>query len=104
MRDCIGLVFAADCAWPSAKAKGMYQSTTVRLFIKPFCGWCAEAMEWLDSNRIKYNTLDVMSDRAAWNEMVRLSGQNRAPVIEVDGEMLADFGTSELARFWEELG
>ena len=87
-----------------AKAKRMYQPTTVRLFIKPFCGWCAEAMEWLDRNKIKYNALDVTSDRAAWDEMVRLSGQSSAPVIEVDDEMLADFGAPELARFWEELG
>ena len=86
-----------------AKAKVMYQPTTVRLFIKPFCGWCVEAMEWLDSNKIKYNALDVTSDRAAWDEMVRLSGQSSAPVIEVDGEMLADFGASELAQFWNEL-
>ncbi len=61
-------------------------------------------MEWLDGNKIKYNMLDVTSDRAAWDEMVRLSGQSRVPVIEVDGEMLADFGASELARFWDELG
>ena len=86
-----------------AKAEPMYQPTTVRIFIKPFCGWCAEAMEWLDSNKIKYNTLDVTSNRAAWDEMVRLSGQSCAPVIEVDGEMLADFGASELAQFWSEL-
>ena len=87
-----------------ARAKVMYQPTTVRLFIKPFCGWCAEALEGLDRNKIKYNTLDVTCDRAAWDEMVRLSGQSGAPVIEVDGEMLADFGASELARFWEQLG
>ena len=86
-----------------AKAKRMYQPTTVRLFIKPFCGWCSEAMEWLDRSKIKYTALDVTSDRAAWDEMVRLSGQSSAPVIEVDGEMLADFGVSELAQFWNEL-
>ena len=87
----------------SPKAKRMYQPTTVRLFIKPFCGWCDEAMEWLDRNKIKYISLDVTSNRAAWDEMVRLSGQSSAPVIEVDGEMLADFGASELAQFWNEL-
>ena len=86
-----------------AKAKRMYQPTTVRLFIKPFCGWCSEAMEWLDRSKIKYTALDVTSDRGAWDEMVRLSGQSSAPVIEVDGEMLADFGASELAQFWNEL-
>ena len=87
----------------SAKAKLMYKPTTVRLFIKPFCGWCDEVMEWLDLNKIKYISLDVTSDRAAWDEMVRLSGQSSAPVIEVDGEMLADFGAYELAQFWNEL-
>jgi glutaredoxin len=87
-----------------AKAKVMYQPTTARLYIKPFCGWCSEAIEWLDRNRIKYNTVDVTSDLVAWDEMVRLSGQTCAPVIEVDGKMLADFGADELARFWNELG
>ena len=87
----------------SAKAKLLYKPTTVRLFIKPFCGWCDEVMEWLDRNKIKYISLDVTSDRAAWDEMVRLSGQRSAPVIEVAGEMLADFGASELAQFWNEL-
>ena len=91
------------CKVRLAKAKRMYQPTTVRLFIKPFCGWCSDAMEWLDRSKIKYTALDVTSDRAAWDEMVRLSGQSSAPVIEVDGEMLADFGASELAQFWNEL-
>jgi hypothetical protein len=35
--------------------------------------------------------------------MVRLSGQTRAPVIEVDGQVLADFGTNELEPFWNRL-
>jgi hypothetical protein len=33
--------------------------------------------------------------------MVRLSGQELAPVIEADGKVLADFGPEELAKFWE---
>ena len=75
----------------------------VRLFIKPFCGWCHEAKDWLDERGIAYEELDVISDRAAWKEMVRLSGQTLAPVIDVDGEVLADFGTDQLERFWKKL-
>ena len=33
--------------------------------------------------------------------MVKLSGQSLAPVIDVDGKILADFGPEELAAFWE---
>jgi len=75
----------------------------IRLFIKPYCPWCHKAQRWLDERGIKYETLDVISDSEAYTEMVNLSGQRLAPVIDVDGKILADFGPEELARFWEQL-
>ena len=75
----------------------------IRLFIKPYCGWCHKAMRWLDERGVKYETLDVIADTKAYDEMVELSGQTLAPVIDVDGEILADFGPEELAKFWETL-
>lgn len=75
----------------------------VRLFIKPYCGWCQEAIEWLDARGIQYETLDVISDPKAQKEMVQLSGQRLAPVIDVDGEILADFDTEQLEVFWGRL-
>ncbi len=75
----------------------------IRLFIKPYCGWCHKAQRWLDERGIKYETLDVIADRDAMTEMVALSGQTLAPVIDVDGQILADFGPEELAKFWEKL-
>ena len=82
----------------------MYKPETVRLYIKPFCGWCREVIEWLDSNNISYQVFDVTLDRSAWDIMVDISNQNLAPVIDVDGEVLADFGVTELSKFWEKLG
>lgn len=76
----------------------------IRLFIKPYCSWCHKAMNWLDDNDIKYEVLDVIANDAAYDEMVKLSGQELAPVIDVDGKILADFGPDELARFWKTLG
>jgi glutaredoxin len=75
----------------------------IRLFIKPYCGWCHKAARWLDAQGVNYETLDVIADQEAYAEMVELSGQTLAPVIDVDGEVLADFGPEELARFWEKL-
>jgi glutaredoxin len=60
-------------------------------------------MRWLDEHDIDYEKIDVIADVAAFDEMVRLSGQELAPVIEVDGKVLADFGPEELAKFWEKL-
>jgi glutaredoxin len=75
----------------------------IRLFIKPYCGWCRRAEEWLKAHDIKHETLDVIADPEAYDEMIELSGQSLAPVIDVDGEILADFGPEELAKFWEQL-
>ena len=75
----------------------------IRLFIKPHCGWCHQAMRWLDERQFKYETLDVTSSEEAFAEMRRLSGQELAPVVEVDGAVLADFGPEQLAAFWENL-
>ena len=75
----------------------------IRLFMKPFCGWCHEARDWLDERGIAYEELDVISNRAAFKEMKELSGQTLAPVIDVDGEVLADFDTDQLEEFWKKL-
>ena len=75
----------------------------IRLYIKPYCGWCHKAQRWLDERQISYELRDVIADPVAMAEMVRLSGQTLAPVIDVDGQILADFGPEELARFWATL-
>jgi glutaredoxin len=75
----------------------------IRLFVKPYCGWCREAQDWLDEKGVTYETLDVISDSGARREMRELSGQTLAPVIEVDGQILADFDTDQLEQFWKTL-
>jgi glutaredoxin len=74
---------------------------SIRLFIKPWCGWCHEAEAWLEERGIAHETLDVTAEPSARTEMRELSGQGLAPVIDVDGEILADFDTDQLAIFWK---
>ena len=73
----------------------------IRLFIKPYCGWCHKAMRWLDDHGVEYERINVTGDEGAYDEMIRLSGQDLAPVLEVDGQVLADFGPDQLAEFWK---
>jgi len=60
-------------------------------------------VDWLNTHGIKFETLDVIAEPEAYEEMIELSGQSYAPVIEVGDDILADFGPEELARFWEKL-
>ena len=75
----------------------------IRLFIKPYCGWCHKAVRWLDEQGIAYEKVNVIADEGAHDEMIRLSGQDLAPVLEVDGKILADFDPDQLADFWKKL-
>ena len=77
---------------------------SIRLFVKSGCPWCDEAMEWLDQHGIRYELLDVLRNAAARQEMLDLTGQTKAPSIDVDGHILADFGADELAVWWERQG
>lgn len=60
-------------------------------------------MHWLDERGVDYDKVDVIADEAAYDEMIRVSGQELAPVLEVDGAILADFGPDQLADFWKRL-
>ena len=81
----------------------MVKPKRIRLFIKPYCGWCDKAERWLDDQGVEYEKVDVIRDETAHDEMIRLSGQDLAPVLDVDGKILADFGPEQLADFWRRL-
>lgn len=80
------------------------KAENARLFVKSYCPWCHEAEAWLKRQGVTYERLDVHTNPTAYTEMIRLSGQSRAPVIQVDGHVLADFGADELEVWWAEQG
>ncbi len=77
---------------------------TPTLYVKLNCPWCEDVLEYMDRRKMPYKLVVVTGDPAAMREMVRLSGQSRAPTMEWDGEVLADFGVEELVEFLQERG
>ena len=75
------------------------KTTHPTLYTKIGCPWCAEAREVLDTRGIAYTEKVVTTNAAAFAEMQRLSGQTKAPVLDWEGEILADFGAAELEPF-----
>jgi monothiol glutaredoxin len=71
-----------------------------KLYIKPGCPWCRDAMEWLDTHEISYQRIDVLSDSSAYDEMIALSGQTKTPTLQTeDKRVLADFDVEQLSVF-----
>ena len=69
------------------------------LYGKVGCPWCDEVIDYLDRQRIDYETIVVSGNREAMAEMVALSGQSKAPTLDWHGKVLADFGVDELVPF-----
>lgn len=74
------------------------------LYIKPGCPWCDDVVDYLKRKRIAVETVVVSGDPDKMREMVKLSGQWKAPTMNWHGEVLADFGVEELVPFLRERG
>jgi len=68
----------------------------VKIYTTPTCGYCHQAKSFLGELGVKYTEYDVSRDRAAAQEMVRLTGQMGVPVIVVDGEAVIGFDRARL--------
>ena len=69
------------------------------LYVKSGCPWCAEVDGYMEKNGIEVRKVVVSGNRDAMDEMVALSGQSKAPTLDWEGKVLADFGVEELVPF-----
>ena len=69
------------------------------LYIKQGCPWCIAAEEELQKLGVKYESREVRSNPVYFEEMKKISGQTKAPVLQMDGRILADFGVEQLPGF-----
>ncbi len=63
----------------------------VIIYSTPTCPYCVLAQNYLDEKGIKYEHIDVSADSAKAEEMVKKSGQNGVPVIDIDGKIIIGF-------------
>jgi len=82
----------------------MPDQTELKVYIKPGCPWCTEAVVWLKQAGYRFLTIDVFADPSKFEEMRRLSGQGKAPTLTYGDLLLADFGVDELVPFLREHG
>lgn len=70
----------------------------VKIYTTPTCGYCHQAKNFLTELGVSYTEHDVSRDRAAAEEMVRLTGQMGVPVIVVDGQTVIGFDRTRLEQ------
>jgi len=68
----------------------------VKVYFAPFCPYCTMAKEFLKKHAINFEEINVQENRAAAIEMIKKSGQNGVPVIDIDGKVIVGFDEPKL--------
>ncbi len=70
----------------------------VIVFSTPTCPHCRSAKRYLEQRGISYVEVDVSRDAAAARDMVRRTGEQGVPQLEIDGRMVVGFNRAKIDR------
>ena len=62
------------------------------------CPFCIRAKEFLKTNNIEFEDIDVSVDQEKAQEMVDKTGQMGVPVLDIDGEIIVGFDKDAITR------
>ncbi len=68
----------------------------VIVFSTPTCTYCNAAKRYFRQKGIQYKDVDVSRDPAAARDMVRRSGQQGVPVIDIGGKIVVGFNQPKI--------
>ena len=63
----------------------------ITLYSTSSCPWCHKARDFLKSKNIKFKDINVGENQKAAKEMVKKSGQQGVPVIDINGAIIVGF-------------
>ena len=70
----------------------------VTIYSTQFCPWCHKTKEFFKTNKVKFTDIDVGENQKAATEMIKKSGQQGVPVIDIDGKIIVGFDEPELRK------
>ena len=71
----------------------------VIVFSTPTCSFCNMAKKYFREKGIKFRDVDVSRDPTATRDMVRRSGQQGVPVIDIGGKIVVGFDRPKIDRY-----
>ncbi|MCD6344463.1 MAG: glutaredoxin family protein [Anaerolineae bacterium] len=70
----------------------------VIVFSTPTCPHCRSAKRYLQQHNIRFKDVDVSRDARAARDMVRRSGRQGVPQIEINGRIVVGFNRAKIDR------
>lgn len=62
------------------------------------CIWCAKTREFLRKYKIKFKDVDIEQSKSSEKKMVKISGQEFFPVIDISGKIVLGYDESKLRK------
>ena len=68
----------------------------ITIYTLPDCSACKATKEYLKINNISYTEKDVSKSKALAEEMVKISGQMKVPVVDFEGKLVIGFDQDKI--------
>ena len=76
----------------------MVKIPKVKIYTTSTCPWCTKTKEFLKSNNVKYEEVNVGADEKARNDMFEKSGQFGVPVTDINGTIIVGYDKEALKK------
>ena len=70
----------------------------VKVYSTPTCPYCIKVKEFLKSNNVDFENIDVSYDQSKAEEMIKKSGQMGVPVVDIDGDIIVGFDKDKITQ------
>jgi glutaredoxin-like YruB-family protein len=81
----------SSSAAPTRSAAAAKRQHNVRVYVTDTCPWCTRVKSYLRQNHVAFREVNVSHNESAAREMVRRSGQQGVPQVDIDGRMIVGF-------------
>ncbi len=71
---------------------------TVTVYSTPTCPYCHMAKDFLKANKVEFADINVAVDSNAAKEMIKKSGQNGVPVLDLNGKIIIGFDKDAIKK------
>lgn len=74
------------------------------VYTKLGCPWCRAVLDFLKEKNVPFEEREVRESKKWFDEMVKKSGQEKTPTLDLGGEILADTDVETVALFLKKRG
>ena len=74
---------------------------SIKIYSTKTCSYCKKAKELFNKYGAKYEEIDISENETAREELIRKTGFQHVPVIEIDGIIYPGFNPNKLQVIFE---